>query len=148
MSIKKDKKNLAIKLDSIANLTVSSALIPVVTNKGISIGSYMIKPIDGSFSITDRGFELYRTYNKTAAMIIAGMLNKKMRSIEIQKVLDADRVAFTMRNDLDTFKYHYNKAIENNDDCKKSIMSARYECANNRYLEAKQSLKESYSKLF
>jgi hypothetical protein len=53
-----------------------------------------------------------------------------------------------MRNDIEVYKYHHSIASKNGDDCKKYIMSARFETANERYQEAKRVLQQSYSKLF
>jgi hypothetical protein len=141
-------KQLAVKLNNIASVTVSSALIPVVTKNGILVGSYTVKPDDGSFVIVKNKHEYYRTYTKSAAMIIAGFLNKNIRTKDISAVLDADRIASAMRNDIDSYKYHYELANANGDDIKKQIMMARFEVANDRYKEAKRVLKNSYSKLF
>ena len=112
------------------------------------IGSYVVKPDDGEFIVTKNKFEYYRTYTKSAAMIIAGFLNKKLRTKDLLTVLDADRVANAMRNDIDSYKYHYELATNNGDNIKKQIMMARFEVANDRYREAKRVLKNSYSKLF
>lgn len=141
-------KQLAVKLNNLASVTVSSALVPVVTKNGIMIGSYVVKPDDGEFIVTKNKFEYYRTYTKSAAMIIAGFLNKKLRTKDLLTVLDADRVANAMRNDIDSYKYHYELATNNGDNIKKQIMMARFEVANDRYREAKRVLKNSYSKLF
>ena len=141
-------KQLAVKLNNIASVTVSSALVPVVTKNGIMIGSYIVKPDGGGFVVTKNKFECYRTYTKSAAMIIAGFLNKNLRIKDISTVLDADRIANAMRNDIDSYKYHYELASNNGDDTKKQIMLARFEVANDRYREAKRVLKNSYSKLF
>lgn len=141
-------KELAIRLDRIATATVSNALIPVVTKKGILVGSYVIKPDNGTFAITKKNQEYYRTYTKSAAMIIAGLLSKNHSRSDVFNVVDADRVLNAMRNDIEVYKHHYEKANKNNDDCKKYIMSARFEVANEKYQQAKRTLQQTYSKLF
>lgn len=147
MSISNNKE-IAIKLDKLATATVSSALIPTMTKNGILVGSYIVKPVDGFFSVNKRNEEYYRTYSKSAAMIIAGLMSKNYGSSHIFLVIDADRVANAMRNDIEVYKYHHSIASKNGDDCKKYIMSARFETANERYQEAKRILQQSYSKLF
>lgn len=140
--------NVAIKLDNIASASVSNALIPVMTKQGIQIGSYVIKPTDGQFIVKRKNEELYKTFTKSAAMIIAGLLNKNKDRKHIRAVLDADTVANSSKNDLTVFRYHHDIATKNGDDTKKYIMEARFECANQRYQEAKKILKQSYIKLF
>jgi hypothetical protein len=147
MSIQNSKK-IAIQLDRIANVSVSNALIPVVTKKGILIGSYLVMLDNGMYTVNKKDYEYYRTYTKSAAMILAGIMSKNYRNIDISSVIDADRVAHAMRNDIEIFKHHYEIAVKNKDDCKKQIMSTRFELANERYMEAKQTLRKSYSKLF
>lgn len=147
MTISKNKE-LAIRLDRIATASVSNALIPVVTKKGILVGSYVIKPDNGTYAITKKDYEYYRTYTKSAAMIIAGLMSKNYNRSEIVNVIDADRVANAMRNDIEVYKHHYEKANKNNNDCKKHIMGARFEVANEKYQQAKRTLQQTYSKLF
>lgn len=147
MKISKNKE-LAIRLDKIATASVSNALIPVVTKKGILVGSYVIKPDQGTYTITKKDYEYYRTYTKSAAMIIAGLLSKNCSRLDIINVIDADRVANAMRNDIEVYKYHYDIANKNNNDCKKYIMGARFEVANDKYQQAKRTLQQTYSKLF
>ena len=147
MTISKNKE-LAIRLDRIATASVSNALIPVVTKKGILVGSYVIKPDNGTYAITKKDYEYYRTYTKSAAMIIAGLMSKNYNRSEIVNVMDADRVANAMRNDIEVYKHHYEKANKNNNDCKKHIMGARFEVANEKYQQAKRTLQQTYSKLF
>lgn len=147
MKISKNKE-LAIRLDRIATASVSNALIPVVTKKGILVGSYVIKPDNGTFAITKKDYEYYRTYTKSAAMIIAGLMSKNYNRSEILNVIDADRVANAMRNDIEVYKHHYETANKSNNDCKKYIMSARFEVANEKYQQAKRTLQQTYSKLF
>ena len=111
------------------------------------IGSYMIKPKDGLYHVTKKKETLYKTYSKSAAMIIALMLNKNMHS-DIQRIISADFEVFSNRNKLEIFKYHYNRAIEKDDELKKDLMFARFEIVNCRYQQAKHILKKSYSRLF
>jgi hypothetical protein len=147
MSITKNK-DLAIKLDDIATATISSALIPVVTARGIQVGQYTVRPDKNFFKVCHKNYEHYKTYTKSAALIIAGMLAKDNSHKNVGRVIDADRLANSSRNDKEIFKYHYEIAVKNGDDIKKGIMSARYEIANENYREAKRILQESYSKLF
>lgn len=141
-------KDLAIRLDDIATATISSALIPVVTPRGIQIGQYTVKPDKNFFAVCRKNQEYYKTYTKSAALIIAGMLAKNNKHRNVGQVIDADRLANSSRNDKEIFKYHYDIAVRNGDDIKKGIMSARYEIANQKYQEAKRILHESYCKLF
>lgn len=143
-----NNKKIAIQLDEIATVSISNALIPVVTKKGILVGSYLIKHDNGVFSINKKNHEYFRTFTKSAAMIIAGMLSRNYKNKDIFSVIDADRMANAMRNDIDIYKHHYDLAIKNKDDCKKQIMAARFEIANEKYVEAKKTLRNSYSKLF
>jgi hypothetical protein len=147
MSIQNNKK-IAIQLDRIATISVSNALIPVVTKKGILIGSYLVILDNGMYAVKKKDYEYFRTYTKSAAMILAGMMSKNYKNIDISSVIDADRVAHAMRNDIDIFKHHYEIAVKNDDDCKKQIMATRFELANEKYIEAKRTLRKLYSKLF
>jgi hypothetical protein len=143
-----NNKDIAIKLDRLATATISSALIPVVTSKGIVVGKCTIKPIDGFFTVYKNNIEQYKTYTKSAALILAGSLNKVNVINNISRILDADRLVHSIRNDIEIYKYHYVKAEKRGDDIKRGIMAARYESAQEKYKEAKSILKDSYSKLF
>lgn len=125
----------------------SGKTLPIVTKSGILIGSYIIKPVNHCF-LVQRGSEvLYRTFNKTAAMIIANLLHNNNRD-EIVHILDVDRKVASAREDLEVSRYHYNKAKKNNDHLKSGIMISKFEAADDKYQIAKHKLQESYSKLF
>lgn len=147
MSTTKNKE-LAIRLEDIATATISSAIIPIVTNRGIQVGKFLIKPEDDFYTVYHKNQEQYKTYTKIAALIIAAMLTKKNVRYNIGTVIDADRQANSSRNDREIFKYHREIAMRNRDDIKKGIMEARYEIANEKYQEAKRILQQSYSRLF
>jgi hypothetical protein len=98
--------------------------------------------------VNKQNHEYYRTYSKSAAMIIAALMSKNFKTKDIYPVIDADQTANAMRNDIAIYKHHYEIANKKGDDCKKYIMSARFEIANEKYQEAKRILQQSYYKLF
>ena len=140
-------KEIATRLDNLYETSISSVLVPAVTKYGIVVGNYLVKPHDGFFQIMKRKEILYTTYNKTSAIIIAGMLVKNMKS-KINSIIEADRVAFSTRNDLETFKYHIDLALKHDDPYKEGVMLARFEFTNDKFQAAKKILKQSYSRLF
>ena len=139
---------ISSKISNLYNTALQNIPVPVLTNRGIAIGSCLIKPCDGSFAIYKGCHEYYRTYSKSAAMIIAVMINKKSQAADIAEILEADRCAFWTRNDLEIFKHHYNLAVKYKDDMRQELMEARFDVANDRYKLAKKTIKESYSRLF
>lgn len=141
-------KDLAEKLDNLTTFSISNTVMPVITRSGISVGKFLINKENGQFCVKRNKFVVHKTYTKTAALIVAGLLNKKSRSDDIRNVLDADFVAFSMKNDLELYKYHYNAAIKDKNETKEGIMLARFERANDRYQIAKKTLQQSYSRLF
>lgn len=141
-------KELANRLNDLATATVSNAAIPIITRAGITVGHYHIRHENGKFLIKKRKSTIYSTHTKTAALIIAGILNKPFKSEDIIKVLHADYIVYSTKNDLESFKHHYDLAVKTNDSIKEGIMLSRFEQADDRYQEAKKILKESYSKLF
>lgn len=140
--------DLVNKLEKLSTKAVSSNLVPLVTKNGILMGTYIIKPRNGVFDIKEGDQVLYTTYSKSAAMIVVRMMAKKIRSERIMEIIDADRTAFSSRNDLELFKYHYENAKKRNDLSKKDIFLSRFEVTNDRYQRAKDVLKKSYSSLF
>ena len=141
-------KVLAEKLEKISAKAVASNLVPLVTKNGILIGSYLIKPRDGMFDILEGSRVLYTTYSKSAAMVVVRMIAKRQRAENIMEVIQADRIAFSTRNDLEMYKYHYENAEKRNDLTKRDIFLSRFEVTNERYQQAKQTLQKSYSLLF
>jgi hypothetical protein len=141
-------RELANRLDDLATTSISNAAIPIITRSGIAVGHYHIRVEDGKFSVKKRKAVVYTTHTKTAALIIAGMLNKPAKPEDIVRVLQADYVIYSTKNDLESFKHHYDLAIKSNDPIKEGIMLSRFEQADDRYQAAKQILKQSYSKLF
>jgi len=127
---------------------MDSVLVPIVTNTGIIVGAYMIKTVEGKFSVTRKGKLLYTTFSKSAALIIAAMLNKKVSRSEISYILEIDKTIDRLRNDLAIFKHHHDLAASRSDTIRKGIMQARFEFTNEQYEDAKVELKKSYSKLF
>jgi hypothetical protein len=142
------RKEIANKLNDLYKSTLDSVLVPIITNTGILVGAYMIKHQDGFFIVTRKGKKLYKTYSKSSALIIAGLLNKKEKSAEIANVLEIDRLANALRNDLILFKHHREIAVKNNNFTKEQIMLARFEVTNEKYSDLKEKLKKSYSRLF
>lgn len=141
-------KSLAEKLEKISTKAVASNLVPLVTKNGILIGSYLIKPRDGLFDILEGSRVLYTTFSKSAAMIVARMIAKRQRPEMIMEVIQADRIAFSTRNDLELYKHHYENAEKRNDLTKRDIFLSRFEVTNERYQQAKKTLQKSYSLLF
>lgn len=139
---------ISSRISDLYKTTIQNGLVPVLTRQGIAIGSCLIKPSDGFFVIYKERHEYYRTYSKSAAMIIARLINKKSKPTDISEILEADRCAFWARNDLEVFKHHYNLAVKRNDSMRQELMEARFEATNDRYKMAKKTIKESYSKLF
>lgn len=139
---------ISSKVSDLYQVSIQSGLVPIVTGQGIAIGSCLIKPFDGFFLILKNNHEYYRTYSKSAAMIIARLMNKKPDVLEISKILGADQRAFSARNDLEIYKHHYNLASKRNDTAKKMLMEDRFDATNDIYQSAKHTIKESYSKLF
>jgi hypothetical protein len=141
-------KDLAKKLEKISTQAVKSNLVPLITKNGILMGSYLIKPHDGMFDVIWGSQTLYKTYSKSAAMIIVKMLLSRQQNENIMEVIDADRIAFNTRNDLEIYKYHYKNAEKRNDFLKRDMILSRFDVANERYQQAKKILQESYSSLF
>jgi mannose-1-phosphate guanylyltransferase len=141
-------RELANRLDDLATTSISNSAIPIITRSGIAVGHYHIRIEDGKFSVKKRKSIIYTTHTKTAALIIAGILNKQHKPEDIVRVLQADYVIYSTKNDLESFKHHYDLAIKSNDPIKEGIMLSRFEQADDRYQTAKQILKQSYSKLF
>ena len=142
------KQELANRLDDLATVSISNTCIPVITRLGIAVGKYNIKVEDGKYNILLKKYIVHRTHTKTGALVIAGMLNKIFKANEIVSVLHADYVLYSTKNDLESFKHHYDLAIKSNDRIKEGIMLSRFEQADERYQAAKKILKQSYSKLF
>jgi hypothetical protein len=142
------RKQIADKLDELYKSTIDSVLIPVVTNTGIIVGDYMIRISKDYFLVTRRGKTLYKTFSKSAALVIAGLLNKSIKHKEINSILEIDKNIDKLKNDLIIFKHHRDVAIRKRDHIKKGIIEARFEVANDQYENAKSVLKKSYSKLF
>lgn len=141
-------KELANRLNDLATVSISNAAIPIITRSGILVGHYTIRIENGKFSIKKKKSTVHSTHTKTAALIIAGMLNKPYKPSDIVKVLHADYVIYSTKNDLESFKHHYELAVKHNDNIKEGIMLSRFEQADDRYQEAKKILQQSYSKLF
>lgn len=142
-----DKKAAARNLETLSTRVVSKKIIPLITKSGILVGSYIVRPSNHKFEIRKNNETLYTTFSKTAALIIAQMLASNS-NMEIVPILEYDRKVASAREDLEVFKYHYNKAEKTNNSVKKSIMMSKFEAANDRYQLAKKHLQESYYKLF
>jgi len=140
-------KEIANRLDDLYETSISSVIVPTITKYGIVIGKYLIKPHNGLFQVMRHKEVLYTTYNKTSALIIAGILFKNMKT-DINAILEADRTAFSKRNDLETFKYHIDLAIRHDDSYKEGVMLAKFEAANEKFQKARNTLKQCYSRLF
>lgn len=141
-------RELANRLNDIATISLSNLIMPIITRSGILVGKYVIRIEDGKFSIKRKKSIVHSTHTKTGALIIAGMLNKPYKPNDIVRVLHADYIIYSTKNDLESFKHHYDLAIKSNDFIKEGIMLSRFEQADDRYQAAKQILKQSYSKLF
>jgi hypothetical protein len=144
MNTSLEKKKLAQKLD---NLT-TKALKSILTKSGIKVGDYTIVPSDGKFDVKRDGKAYYTTHSKTAAMTLAGLMMKKSKIEDILRVLNADRIAYDMKNNLIIYQYHLDNAINNNDKIRKNLMAFRLDKDDSLYQDAKQVLQSSYSKLF
>ena len=141
-------QELADRLNDIATISISSSAMPIITRSGIAVGKYIIRMEDGKFSIKIKKSTVHYTHTKTGALVIAGMLNKPYKPADIVRVLHADYTLYSTKNDLESFKHHYELAIKSNDSIKEGVMLARFEQADDRYQAAKKLLKQSYSKLF
>lgn len=140
--------DLADRLEKISTKAATTNLVPIVTKNGILIGSYIIKPRESVFDIKLGNRVLYTTFSKSAAMIIARMLIKNIKASKIVEILEADRIAFSTRNDLELYKHHYENAERRNDLTKRDIFLSRFEVTNEKYQQAKHTLHKSYSLLF
>lgn len=139
-------KEVADKLESISKDVVRSGAMPIVTKNGILVGTYIIQPKDGRYHVKQGTQILYVTFSKSAAMIIARMLTKRMSSIK--EVLEADRIAFSARQDLEIYKHHIKVAEKNNNLLKEELYTTRFEITDQKYQQAKAILQKSYSMLF
>lgn len=141
-------KEVADKLESISKDVVRSGAMPIITKNGILIGTYIIQPKNGKYHIKQGSQILYDTYSKSAAMIIARMLTKRMPGDNLTEVLEADRIAFSCRQDLEVFKYQIKIAEKNNNSLKEELYTTRFEVTDQKYQQAKATLQKSYSLLF
>jgi hypothetical protein len=141
-------KEIAEQLENISKDVVRSGIMPIVTKNGILVGSYLVQPNDGRFLVKSGSKVLYTTYTKSASMILARLLLKKATRDKINEIIEADRVAFSSRNDLEIYKSHYESAEKRNDSIKMGILMSRFEVADERYQVAKKTLQKSYSLLF
>ena len=139
-------KEIADKLESISKDVVRSGAMPIITKNGILIGTYIIQPKDGRYHIKHGSQILYSTFSKSAAMIVARMLTKRMTNIK--EVLEADRIAFSARQDLEVYKHHIKVAEKNNNALKEELYTTRFEVTDQKYQQAKAILQKSYSMLF
>ncbi len=144
----KNPKEIADKLESISRDVVRSGTMPIITKNGILLGTYIIQPKDGLYHIKHGSQVLYSTYSKTAAMIIARMLSKRISGDQIKEVLEADRIAFSSRQDLEIFKHQIKIAEKNNNHLKEELYTTRFEVTDQKYQQAKAILQKSYSLLF
>ncbi len=141
-------KEIADKLESISKDVVRSGAMPIVTKNGILVGIYIIQPKDGKYYIKHGSQILHSTYSKSAAMIVARMLTKRMHYDNIKEVLEADRIAFSARQDLEIFKYQIKVAEKKNNTLKEELYTTRFEVTDQKYQKAKAVLQKSYSMLF
>lgn len=139
-------KEIADKLESISKDVVRSGAMPIITKNGILIGTYIIQPKDGRYHVKHGSQILYSTFSKSAAMIVARMLTKRMTNIK--EVLEADRIAFSARQDLEVYKHHIKVAEKNNNALKEELYTTRFEVTDQKYQKAKAILQKSYSMLF
>lgn len=139
-------KEIADKLESISKDVVRSGAMPIITKNGILIGTYIIQPKDGRYHVKHGSQILYSTFSKSAAMIVARMLTKRMTNIK--EVLEADRIAFSARQDLEVYKHHIKVAEKNNNALKEELYTTRFEVTDQKYQQAKAILQKSYSMLF
>jgi len=141
-------KEIAEKLETISKDVVRSGAMPIVTKNGILIGTYIIQPKDGKYHLKHGSQILYSTFSKSAAMILARMLTKRMGGDQIKEVLEADRIAFSARQDLEVYKYHIKVAEKKNNTLKEELYTTRFEVTDQKYQQAKATLQKSYSLLF
>ena len=139
-------KEIADKLESISKDVVRSGAMPIITKNGILIGTYIIQPKDGRYHVKHGSQILYSTFSRSAAMIVARMLTKRMTNIK--EVLEADRIAFSARQDLEVYKHHIKVAEKNNNALKEELYTTRFEVTDQKYQQAKAILQKSYSMLF
>ena len=142
----RNPKEVADKLESISKDVVRSGAMPIITKNGILIGTYIVQPKEGRYHIKHGSQILYSTFSKSAAMIIARMLIKRMNNIK--EVLEADRIAFSARQDLEVFKHQIKVAEKNNNYLKEELYTTRFEVTDQKYQQAKAILQKSYSMLF
>lgn len=147
MSIQ-NPKEIAEKLESISEDVIRSGAMPIVTKNGILVGTFLIQPKDGLYHIKNGSFIQYSTFSKSAALIIARMLSKRMSYLDIREVIDADRTAFMCRNDLEFFKERIKIAEKNEDQLKEELYTTRFDVTDEKYQQAKSRLQKSYSLLF
>ena len=141
-------KEVADKLESISKDVVRSGAMPIITKNGILIGTYIIQPKNGQYNIKHGSKTLYSTYSKSAAMIVSRMLTKRISGTDINEVLEADRIAFSARQDLEIFKHQIKVAEKNNNPLKEELYTTRFEVTDQKYQQAKAVLQKSYSLLF
>lgn len=141
-------KEIAEKLETISKDVVRSGAMPIITKSGILIGTYIIQPKEGKFHIKLGSQILYSTFSKSAAMIIARMLTKRITPLQIKEIVEADRVAFSCRQDLEVYKHHIKVAEKNNNALKEELYTTRFEVTDEKYQKAKAVLQKSYSLLF
>lgn len=140
--------DIADKLEKISEDVARSGAMPIITRNGILIGNFIIQPKDGRFLVKNGTMTLYSTYSKSAAMIVARLLLKRAHCDTIREVIDADRIAFSCRNDLEIFKHQAKLAEKRNDFLKQELFLNRFEVTDERYQQAKAILHKSYSMLF
>lgn len=138
-----DTKKVAKILENISNSVMQEKLIPLVTKSGILIGMFVIVPSNGMFQVKKGKEVLYTTYTKTAAMIIAQLLSTKTKP-NVLDILEADRVMSAAKNDLEFFKYNFEKASDE----KREILLSKFDAADDRYYTAREKLQRSYYSLF
>ena len=80
-------KEIADKLETISKNVVRSGAMPIITKNGILIGTYIVQPKEGRYHIKHGSQILYSTFSKSAAMIIARMLIKRMNNIKEESLL-------------------------------------------------------------
>ena len=144
----RNPKEIAEKLETISKDVVRSGAMPIVTKNGILIGTYIVQPKNGRYNIKNGSRILYSTFSKSAAMIVARMLIKRMTHLEIEEVLEADRIAFSSRQDLEIFKHQIKVAEKNNNTLKEELYTTRFEVTDEKYQKAKAVLQKTYSLLF
>lgn len=147
MSLQKTNE-IADKLEKISEDVARSGAMPIVTRNGILIGNFIIQPKEGKFLIKHGTNILYTTYSKSAAMIVARMLVKRIPNDRIGEVIEADRIAFSCRNDLEIYKHQAKAAEKKHDFLKQELFLNRFEVTDERYQQAKSILQRSYSSLF